>query len=91
MANDKINAVHYAPHYLKSYGRLPERIKRLQNEKERMFRRNPFEAILRTHKLKGKLAELWSYSVNWQCRVLFRFIDERTVIFYDIGTHEIYK
>jgi proteic killer suppression protein len=56
-----------------------------------MFRENPFHPSLRTHKLKGKYKNFYSYSVTRDYRVLFRFLNGDKVIFYDIGTHEIYK
>ena len=56
-----------------------------------MFRESPFIPILETHKLGGKLKGYWAYSVDEHYRVLFRFEKEHTVIYFDIGTHEIYK
>jgi len=46
---------------------------------------------LRTHKLKGELAGAWAYSVNHSYRVLFRFLTADEGLYYDIGTHEIYR
>lgn len=45
---------------------------------------------LKTHKLAGELKNYWSFSVDYHLRVLFKFVDRTTVIFLDIGTHEIY-
>ena len=59
-------------------------------KKDRMFRQNAFTVSLRTHKLKGPLDGYWAYSVNLEYRVLFRFINNHEVLYYDIGTHEIY-
>ena len=56
-----------------------------------MFRKDPFTPILATHKLGGKLKNYWSYSVDEQYRVLFRFAKGNTVIYFDIGTNDIYK
>jgi len=55
------------------------------------FSQNPFDPKLRTHKLTGKLKGLWSFSVSYDCRVIFRFINDRDVLLIDIGNHdEIY-
>lgn len=35
------------------------------------FTIDPFDPILKTHKLSGKLKELWSLSVDYDARVLF--------------------
>jgi mRNA-degrading endonuclease YafQ of YafQ-DinJ toxin-antitoxin module len=52
---------------------------------------NPFDETLKTHKLKGKLKEFWSFSVNYSFRIVFEFIKKDEVIFYDIGDHRIYQ
>ena len=55
------------------------------------FRENPFTPDLRTHKLSGKLKDLWSFTVEYDCRVVFYFDDTERVTFVDIGTHnEVY-
>ena len=47
-----------------------EREKRFK-EKLAIFQNSPFETSLRTHKLSGKLQELWSFSVEYDLRLLF--------------------
>jgi len=53
-----------------------------------LFIENPFDARLRTHKLSGNLKDLWSFSVEYDIRVVFYFITEKKVVFVDIGTHD---
>ncbi len=91
MPNAKIKSIQYASHFLKSFQRLPRSIQRLSEEKEKWFCDNPFDQRLRVHKLKGELSDKWAYSVNYSYRILFSFISSEEVIYYDIGTHEIYK
>jgi addiction module RelE/StbE family toxin len=52
------------------------------------FSQNPFDTKLRTHKLTGKLKGLWSFSVSYDCRVIFRFINDTEVLLIDIGSHD---
>jgi len=59
--------------------------------REKIFRNNCFDSRLKTHKLTGSLKDYWAFSVTHSERILFRFINEKEVIFYKIGTHEIYK
>ena len=59
--------------------------------REKIFRNNCFDSRLKTHKLTGSLKDYWAFSVTYSERILFRFINEKEVIFYKIGTHEIYK
>ena len=56
-----------------------------------IFKKDPFDKKLKTHKLKGNLKNYWSFSVSCSDRILFRFVDDETVFFIDIGNHNIYK
>ncbi|HAC65029.1 MAG TPA: type II toxin-antitoxin system mRNA interferase toxin, RelE/StbE family [Cyanothece sp. UBA12306] len=53
-----------------------------------VFTNNPFDPSLRTHKLSGKLKDLWSFSIEYDQRVIFYFTDEGNVVFVDIGNHD---
>jgi addiction module RelE/StbE family toxin len=50
---------------------------------------DPFHPSLRIHKLKGRLKEYHSISINMQYRVVIDFIiDDGMIIPIDIGTHD---
>lgn len=91
MQNARIKTVHFSPRFFKSFEKLPYLIQDLAKKKDDLFRQNPFDVRLHAHKLKGELEGAWAYSVNYEYRVLFRFLNSDEVIYYDIGTHEIYK
>jgi mRNA-degrading endonuclease YafQ of YafQ-DinJ toxin-antitoxin module len=38
--------------------------------------------------LRGKLKDLWSFSIEFDLRVVFYFEEEKECVFIDIGTHE---
>ena len=60
-------------------------------ERVEAFKNNPFDPKLRTHKLSGKLKDLWSFSIEYDLRVIFYFVDDQRTLFIDIGTHnEVY-
>ena len=86
-----IKKVYVSSEFQKSFYKLSIQIQELAEKKDIWFRKNAFDARLRAHKLKGELEGYWSYSINYQYRILFRFINENEVIYYDIGTHDIYK
>ena len=51
------------------------------------LRRGSADPLLRTHKLKGELADYWAFSIDEDLRVLFRW--ERDVAFLvNLGTHD---
>lgn len=56
----------------------------------KIFAQDPSHPSLRCHKLKGKLQNSWSISVNRSVRLVY--IDEGTsYYFFDLGTHkEVY-
>ena len=78
-------------HFVRAYKGLPQNIKERTKQKERIFLNNPFDPRLKTHKLKGKFEGYWSYSIDYHYRIMFRFINDITVLYHDIGTHEIYR
>ena len=75
-----------------------KKIKSIQKEdifwiKTELFVENPFEESLKTHKLSGKLKDLWSFSIEYDLRVVFYFTNDKPkkAVFVDIGNHdEIY-
>ena len=61
-------------------------------ERTILFEKNIFDSRLNTHKLHGKLKNLWSFSVNEKYRVLFQFgKNKKEVILLDVGDHGLYK
>ncbi len=60
-------------------------------ERVELFKNNPFEPKMRTHKLSGRLKDLWSFSVEYDLRIIFLFVEQDKVVFVAIGTHtEVY-
>lgn len=53
-----------------------------------LFCENPWNPQLRTHKLTGKLDGLWAFSVSYDYRVVFRFMNKEEVLLIDIGSHD---
>lgn len=59
-------------------------------ERTLIFKKDPFDPRLKTHKLHGKLKNQWSFSVDNTYRIIFEF-DGPDVIFLDVGDHDLYK
>ena len=77
--------------FRKSYRKLPKIVKIKAQEREKIFRDDPFDLRLDTHKLHGKYKDYWAFTVVGQHRIMFVFINSGRVDFINIGTHEIYK
>jgi addiction module RelE/StbE family toxin len=57
-------------------------------EKLLLFSDEPFAPILRNHKLSGKLKNLRAIVIESDCRVVFKYIDKKTAMLINIGSHE---
>jgi len=64
----------------------------LMSEKLEKLKENP-RTCLDAHKLKGKLAGLWSCSLGYDLRMVYKINDEtKEIIVFSVGTHkEVYK
>lgn len=71
-----------------SFKRAFERQKEQFFQKLELFITDPFQPQLRTHKLSGNLKDLWSCSVEYDLRVIFFFVNDKTLIFEEIGSHD---
>jgi addiction module RelE/StbE family toxin len=63
-------------------------LKRVFWNKMKIFSSNPLNPKLRTHKLTGNLKGLWAFSVTYDCRVIFEFIDKEKILLINIGGHD---
>lgn len=83
--------VSFDPAFQRSFRKRAKRNSRLKlkfSEKLEQFIRDPFHPSLKTHKLSGKLQDLWSFSLDYDARVLFYFVEDNKAIFVDIGNHD---
>ena len=83
--------IRYSPKFRRQYKKLPQEIKAHAEKREAMFRKDPFNPRLKTHKLHGSQEGFMSFSVDYSYRIIFEFEDADIVIFYEIGTHDIYE
>lgn len=83
--------IHYSSKFAGEYKKLSIEIKRLAETKEKIFRQNPHDPRLKTHALQNRLRGFWSFSINRQIRIIFEFVDENTIWFHSVGSHDIYK
>jgi len=87
----KINKSHTTLYFERKFGKAPKNLQKIAARKILLFENNPSHPGLNTHKLNAPLADFWSFYVNNSWRVLFRFLKNNEVIYYDIDTHNIYK
>lgn len=80
--------IFYSPQFLKSFRKLPKEIQCLYRIKEVVFRENPLDPGLGTHKLKSE--HRWSFWITYKIRVIFVFKKD-VYILVNIGDHSIYR
>ena len=82
--------IYYHAKFLKNYRKriacFPK-LKKLVKGKIKLFLKNPFNAVLKNHLLKGKKKGLRSFSVSPDLRIIYQEISKTKVIFLDIGSH----
>jgi mRNA-degrading endonuclease YafQ of YafQ-DinJ toxin-antitoxin module len=83
--------IHYLSKFERQYKKLPLDVQEEAEKKEKLFRKNPFNPQLKTHKLGGSLSGFWAFSITHSHRIIFEFVDSGVVRFYQIGPHDIYK
>lgn len=83
--------IEHSKQFKKQFKKLPKEIKLKAVELEKIFRKNPFDPKLKTHKLNGSMKDYWAFSINYSYRIGFTFESGDLVYFHAVGTHQIYK
>ena len=86
----------WTPKSLRSFKRLVRKNPQLRiaiAETLRQLEINCYHPSLRTHKLTGNLADVWSCSIDYQYRILFEFIkdpttEENAILLLNLGSHD---
>ena len=81
----------YSSKFATEYKKLPDDIKDIAEKKEAIFRNDPLNPKLKTHKLKGKFRNYYSFSITYSYRIVFRFLTKNKVLFVDCGDHSVYR
>ena len=86
-----VKNIEYSRNFCKDLKKIPQDIKEKLIKTEKIFKENPVHPSLRLHRLHEKLKEFWSISINMDYRIIFRRIDDGTIVFFSIGKHDIYE
>ena len=80
--------------FWEQFGTLPARQQALAREKFRVFRNDPFDPRLRTHKIHRLFAAfkrtVHAVVIEGDLRAVF-YIERDIIVSFAIGTHDIYK
>lgn len=67
---------------------LSPTIKKKVIKQRALFCENPFHNSLNTEKLEPKSRQLWSFRVDKNYRIIFRFLEKGRVLFLAVGPHQ---
>ncbi len=81
----------YSAKFARQYKKLPATVKDKAQIRETVFRKNPFDPMLKTHKLSGSLKGFYSFSIDQSYRIIFDLDGAETARFYEVGDHSIYE
>jgi addiction module RelE/StbE family toxin len=83
--------IEYSPKFARQFKKLSKEEKESALKAEKLFRKNPFDSKLKTHKLHGTMRDYWAFSISYNYRIGFTFVDGNMVRFHAVGSHDIYK
>lgn len=74
------------------YKELPVHIQHKAERRTALFRHNPFHPTLETEKLHTPKRAVWSFRIDDDYRIIFRFLDGNRIVFLTVGPHHwIYR
>ena len=84
--------VGYTQEFIRAYDRLPDALKEEVKEKIQLFKDRRNHQRLKVHKLHGRHARHWGFSVNYAYRIMFDYIGKgkNSVALLTVGDHSIY-
>lgn len=82
--------------FKRSFRKITKKNPQLKNQIVKVLRLladDPFTPSLKSHRLTGNLAGLWSCSVAYDCRIIFNFSEDEklleiVILLIDIGSHD---
>ncbi|MCX6713666.1 MAG: type II toxin-antitoxin system RelE/ParE family toxin [Candidatus Vogelbacteria bacterium] len=81
----------YTPVFIRQLKKLDEDLLAEVLEKMEMFKNVSSHKSLKVHKLNGKYRNCYSFSVNYEFRVIFSYGKKNVIEILTIGDHSIYK
>ncbi len=83
--------IRYKPSFVREFKKLSVELQSEALERIELFKDQRNHEKLKTHKLRGKLKEFYSFSVTYSHCIVFSYESEDIVVFLAIGDHTIYR
>ena len=83
--------ISYSPSFINRLEKLESRLQEEVLDKIDLLKDRNNHKMLKVHKLHGKYKNRWSFSVNYEFRILFSYLKKNEIVLLAIGLHDIYK
>ena len=80
--------VHFTPHFAKSVKKMPNNLLEDIFDKIELLKNRENHKNLKVHKLSGSMKDLYSFSVNFKLRIIFKYITQCEAVCMYIGDHD---
>ena len=80
----------YNTRFIREYKKLPSKIITKAQKIITTLEKNPFNPILKTHKLNGKLKNFYACNIDYSYRIIFE-IENDKIKLLSTGDHDIYE
>jgi mRNA-degrading endonuclease YafQ of YafQ-DinJ toxin-antitoxin module len=80
----------YTPTFVRQLKQLPQALQEEVIEKVELFKKRNNYRQLKVHKLKGRLAGRYSFSVNYKIRIVFNYKTKEVAALLAVGSHAVY-
>ena len=82
---------HRTSRFKRSYQKLPRHVQNDFGRKIKIFLEQPFNPLLGTHKLHGRLDLYHAFCLKDGFRVLFEFQNNNVALLVNVGSHDDYQ
>ena len=82
--------VGYTGEFIRRYDKLPIDLKVVVKEKIELFKHRNNHQRLKVHKLHGKYAGFFGFSVDHKYRIMFEWVTKQEARLHTLGDHSIY-
>jgi addiction module RelE/StbE family toxin len=82
--------INFSSHFKSSLKKLARRQPEIMVdvvERILLFSNTINHPTLKLHKLSGDLKDHWSFSIQYDVRIIFRYTNDGNILFVDIGSH----
>ncbi len=87
---EKIYEIAFSPTFMKKLKKHHKDIQMEVVEKIELLKNITNHQYLKVHKLNDRLKGSYSFSVDYQRRIVFDYLDENTIYILNFSGHEIY-